>query len=109
LFKNAGPKPFWWANPDWFYFSASNFNLQSHILSTSGLPLISGSPSLPSSDTRIYHIGGALHLVWILFCTTTVTFFIENLSNSKLCSLKIPYCNYITCSVHGDDYCCTSL
>jgi hypothetical protein len=38
LYKNVGPKPFCWSKPaECFNFTSSNFNLQSHILSTCGV------------------------------------------------------------------------
>jgi hypothetical protein len=39
LCKNAGPKPFCCAKPACFDFTSSNFNLQGHILNTSGVAL----------------------------------------------------------------------
>jgi hypothetical protein len=39
LCKNPGPKPFCWAKLACMDFSSANFNMQGHILSTSGVAL----------------------------------------------------------------------
>ncbi len=44
LCKNARSKPLFWAKSTCFDFSSSNFNLQSHILSTSGVALNRDAP-----------------------------------------------------------------
>jgi hypothetical protein len=54
LCKNAEPRPFCWTNPWCLDFSASNFLLQGHILSTSGAALIIYMHILPCSHLCIY-------------------------------------------------------